>query len=181
MLEGMADGADRTQLILLEYHTQGKLSTPETRDLASAYSISQDWTPSLVLNGQTGENRMIGPQDYEIYKARIESLTGRTSPVAMTAKVTSTGFMNASVELTNLDAAPIFGSKLYAVVYDEKINTDEGHYIVTDITPVVDVSLAAGQTAKFELKSVITNSTVRHMVIILKAADGRILQALFAK
>ena len=177
----MAADNPRSSLILLEYHTQGKLSTNETRLQADAYGISPNWTPSLVLNGLLGENRMVGPQSPEVYRGRFEALSTRSSPVLITAKVTSTGFMNASVELTNLAEEAIFGGNLYAVVYEETINTAEGHYIVTDITPAVDVALAGGQTQNFELKSVEQNSTVRHMVIILKGPDGRILQALFAK
>jgi len=178
-MEKLAAEYPRQELILLTYHTQGKYSTDETRDHAMSYSINPNWTPSLVFNGLAGSNLMMGPLGYEAYKERFETLRNQDAPVLIQSKVTSSGFMSAAVELTNLGSEGITFASLYAVVYEDT-RQSEGHYLVKDITPVSTINIPAGGTAKFDLNSVIRVSANNHMVIILRAASGIILQALFA-
>jgi hypothetical protein len=161
---------------VLEYHTKGIKSTNETKDMFGNYGLPG--TPAVVFNGSRGEGTMVGPKPPATYQSRIDQLMGQKSNALITASINNGGDMAAAVELTNLSTKALENARLYAVVYED-LKTNDNHYVVRDITPVQEFTLAGHGTAAFTLESRISYSASKHMVIILKSTSGTILQSLF--
>ena len=169
-----------TKMVLLEYHTDDGYGTTQTRAQFAAYNLPG--TPSTVFNGSAGANARIGPQEAEVYRARYESLKTKqtTAMLELTAPVPTRDKMYASVRLTNLAATPLENAKIYAIVYENKQN--EKRYMVVDITPSYNITrLAAGASQEYSLESKVTYSSSRHIIVVVRAANGLVLQTLFAK
>jgi hypothetical protein len=165
-------------LIILEYHTLDSYGTAETNDLFYDYHLIG--TPSVVFNGATGTQVMMGPESYDTYKARVDALIGQKSIAMITASVNSAGKISATVSLANLSPQPIENATLYAVVYED-LKKSEHHFIVRDIIPAQNVKLDGNSTAQYEFTSGITKSSAVHLVIILKSASGHFIQAQYVK
>ena len=166
-------------MILLEYHTQDDYGTTETNALFSAYGLIG--TPTVVLNGAVGQNIIMGPQEYQTYLDRINSLKFQKSNLLLSATVYEGGYITTDVGVTNLSSTPLDNARVYAVVYKDG-GKSEYHYLVEDITPAFEISgLEKGQTLYFTLKSSMFDTSMRHMAIIVKSSSGTIIQSLFAK
>jgi hypothetical protein len=170
--------ASNTGIILLEYHTTDSFGTNETKDMYAGYSLFG--TPSVVFNGASGNQALLGPKSYDVYLGRVNLLKEQLSTLAIEAVVTRTAPLSASVKLYNLDTDSLDGARVYGVVYQD-LGTPENHYVVRDITPVQVFNLPSFKGASFDIESTEMDSPNTHLVIIVKSFSGLIVQSLLVK
>lgn len=137
-------------------------------------------TPSVVFNGASGNQALLGPKSYEIYLNRVNLLKEQQSTLVIESAVTVTTPLSTSVKLYNLDNASLDGARVYGVIYQD-LGTSENHFVVRDITPVQVFNLSSYTSATFELISTETDSPNTHIVIIVKSFSGLIVQSQLVK
>ena len=162
---------------MLEYRTQGNGATADTKRAFNDYGLNA--TPTAVFNGAAGQV-MRGPQPQSVYKARIDQLDDKQSTALIT--ISEEGSHAAAVLLANLSTQAIENAEIYAITYEDAGNGQEHFQVrnVIDLTPKQMVTLAGHTVATFDLKSIPVDA-VQHLVIILKATSGAIIQSLFVR
>ena len=188
----MEDLASRnsSQLILLEWHTSDGYTTAETLAQADAYNLfflGAYMTPTVVFNGSYLPEPGVGLKTYEQYKARFDALKNQKSSIFVNSSVKiASGKSVITVTIKNQTAQEIQGATLYGVVYENR-GVDEYRAVVRDVMKDdagnwVNVDLAAGATATFQLYADKLYSAANYgMVVVLKSSGGQILQVQKAK